>query len=82
MTAKQEVIQAQLTARAVVWDIPDRENIDADRLWQEMECYKVGWICVSEYGEAGYLENRSGKSIKKRWNTLRRPGLWKMRHCW
>ena len=51
MTEKQKVIQAQLTLRAVVWDIPDREDVIADKLRQEMECFQVSSISVAECEE-------------------------------
>ena len=69
MTAKQEVIRAQLTLRAVVWDIPDREEVDTERLQQEMECFRVCRISVSEQGTYGHCsedgyQQKYGKAME------------------
>lgn len=57
----QEIVRAQLTLRAVVWDIPTMEDLDAKRLEREMESFqvyrvqmpkKMGEGCGKRYAEA------------------------------
>ncbi|MDE7310858.1 MAG: GNAT family N-acetyltransferase [Eubacterium sp.] len=48
MTAAQEMIGRQLALRAVVWDIWDMHGVDAKRLEEEMQLFKVRRIQTAD----------------------------------
>lgn len=76
MTAEQEVVHAQLTLRAVVWDVPDKADVDTARLQQEMEIFQVCRVSVSEPGANGhYREEGYQKRYKNAMECLKASGI-------
>ncbi|MCI8891971.1 MAG: GNAT family N-acetyltransferase [Eubacterium sp.] len=75
MTEKQKVIQAQLTLRAVVWDLPDHLDIDTGRLQQEMECFQIRMISVAQAEHDRKPKDDCRKKYQKILESLAAAGI-------
>lgn len=71
LNSDQELIRAQLTLRAIVWDIREIEDTLWKRLEQEAELYRIKIIHMRELAE----ERDCAKKYKRIIEYLKKPGI-------
>lgn len=77
---KQDTIRAQLTLRAVIWDIPKLEKVEAGRLDQEMAFFQISRVETQEFSDAKktpYIEENAYacKKYEKAAKSLQALGI-------